>query len=206
MDGIRGYRGWRWIFILEGVITVAIGLFAPLFLIDFPDKARFLKPDEKEHVLNRLNIERGDGETHSLSWKLLRQHLSDWTLWWISLVYLCNVGPIYSLAYFVPTILNVYLIFTLSNSSHSDTLHLSRSFSVHLLISQLSVCYGVAHISQTDSIDVAGLSSSKLVCVSPVLLSSFLVPLHKCDSSELSLLSWVLNAILQLSSHFNKTT
>jgi hypothetical protein len=108
MDGIRGYKGWRWIFILEGVITVAIGLFAPFFLIDFPDKAKFLKPDEKEHVLNRLNIERGDGETHNLSWKLLRHHLSDWTLWWVSLVYLCNVGPIYSLAYFVPTILNVF--------------------------------------------------------------------------------------------------
>lgn len=137
MDGIRGYRGWRWIFILEGVITVAIGLFAPFFLIDFPDKAKFLKPEEKEHVLNRLNIERGDGETHNLSWKLLRQHLSDWTLWWISLVYLCNVGPIYSLAYFVPTILNVYLDLGMSNSSHSDTLHLNRLSLVHLLILRL---------------------------------------------------------------------
>jgi hypothetical protein len=98
------------IFILEGVITVAIGLLAPFFLVDFPDKAKFLKPPEKEHVINRLNIERGDGETHNLTWKAFRSHISDWTLWWISLVYLCNVGPIYSLAYFVPTILNVILL------------------------------------------------------------------------------------------------
>jgi len=108
MDGTRGYRGWRWIFILEGVITVAIGLCAPIFLIDFPDKSKFMKPEEKEHVINRLNIERGDGETHNITKKLLWHHLGDWTMWWISLVYLCNVGPIYSLAYFVPTILAVY--------------------------------------------------------------------------------------------------
>ena len=86
MDGTRGYRGWRWIFILEGVITVAIGIFAPLFLIDFPDKSKFMTPEEKDHVINRLNIERGDGETHNITRKLLWHHLSDWTMWWISLV------------------------------------------------------------------------------------------------------------------------
>lgn len=119
MDGIQGYRGWRWvfssqiqllisqIFILEGVITIVIGLIGLLLLVDFPDKAKFLKITEREHVINRLNIERGDGETHNLSWHLLRHHLKDWTMWWISLVYLCNVGPIYSLSYFVPSILNV---------------------------------------------------------------------------------------------------
>jgi len=82
-------------------------MIAPFFLIDFPDKSKFLKPDEKQHVLNRLNIERGDGDTHNLRWKTMKVHLSDWTLWFISIIYLCNVGPIYSLAFFIPTILNV---------------------------------------------------------------------------------------------------
>ena len=95
------------IFILEGIITVVIAAIAAFFLVDFPDKAKFLKPDEKQHVLNRLNIERGDGETHNLTWKTFRLHMSDWTIWFIALVYLCNVGPIYSLAYFIPSILGV---------------------------------------------------------------------------------------------------
>ena len=87
--------------------------------MDFPDKPSFrsfLKPEEKQHVLNRLNIERGDGGTHNLSWKTLKTHGSDWSLWWISLVYLCNVGPIYSLAFFVPTILAVYSLLSASGS------------------------------------------------------------------------------------------
>lgn len=33
MDGIRGYRGWRWVFILEGLLTIVVGL---IFFIGFP--------------------------------------------------------------------------------------------------------------------------------------------------------------------------
>jgi MFS family permease len=33
MDFLRGYRGWRWIFIIEGVVTVLIGV---VFLFTFP--------------------------------------------------------------------------------------------------------------------------------------------------------------------------
>jgi MFS family permease len=33
MDGLRGYHGWRWIFILEGVLTTVVGI---LFLFTFP--------------------------------------------------------------------------------------------------------------------------------------------------------------------------
>jgi hypothetical protein len=95
------------IFILEGLATIVIGVIAAFFLVDFPDKAKFLTPEEKTHVLNRLNIERADAETHNLNWKNLKHNLSDWSIWWISLIYLCNVGPIYSLAYFIPSILTV---------------------------------------------------------------------------------------------------
>jgi hypothetical protein len=36
MDGVQGKRGWRWIFIIEGCITVFVGLISPLFIPDFP--------------------------------------------------------------------------------------------------------------------------------------------------------------------------
>jgi len=36
MDGIQDKRGWRWIFIIEGSITVGIGLISPIFIPDFP--------------------------------------------------------------------------------------------------------------------------------------------------------------------------
>jgi hypothetical protein len=122
------------IFILEGIITVVIAAIAAFFLVDFPDKAKFLKPDEKQHVLNRLNIERGDGETHNLTWKTFRLHMSDWNIWFIALIYLCNVGPIYSLAYFIPSILGVRSLkyrLTLGTWVQLVAIHYSGCSSVH---------------------------------------------------------------------------
>ena len=36
MDGVAGYRGWRWIFIIEGIITCLLGLGGYFLLVDFP--------------------------------------------------------------------------------------------------------------------------------------------------------------------------
>ncbi len=37
MDGLRGYKGWRWIFIIEGAITVFVSFFIYFLLPDFPE-------------------------------------------------------------------------------------------------------------------------------------------------------------------------
>ncbi|KAL8801757.1 MAG: hypothetical protein Q9182_004229 [Xanthomendoza sp. 2 TL-2023] len=53
MDGVRGKRSWRWIFILEGIATIVIG-FAAFFLIaDFPADAKWLTEEEREWVITR---------------------------------------------------------------------------------------------------------------------------------------------------------
>ena len=42
MDGIGGKKGWAWIFILEGLATVIVGIVSYFFVYDFPDEAKFL--------------------------------------------------------------------------------------------------------------------------------------------------------------------
>merc|ERR1712230_170535 len=39
MDGLADYSGWRWIFIMEGILTCVVGIIGYLFLVDFPDRA-----------------------------------------------------------------------------------------------------------------------------------------------------------------------
>lgn len=41
LDGHRGLANWRWIFIIEGIITIVIGIAAWFFVVDFPDQANF---------------------------------------------------------------------------------------------------------------------------------------------------------------------
>ena len=47
MDGIGGLAGWRWIFILEGIVTVLFGLIATLVLPSDIASAKFLTEEER---------------------------------------------------------------------------------------------------------------------------------------------------------------
>ena len=59
MSGLRGYNAWRWIFIIEGLLTCVVA-FAFFFVIpDFPEDAKFLSSREKDFVKKRLEIDQG---------------------------------------------------------------------------------------------------------------------------------------------------
>lgn len=49
MDGKLGLSAWRWLYIIEGVITVAMGFVVTFFLPDFPQTWKRLTPEQK-HV------------------------------------------------------------------------------------------------------------------------------------------------------------
>ena len=57
MDGVGGYAGWRWIFILEGLLTVVVVVLSFWTLYDFPDSASFLKTEERAWVVHRLRYQ-----------------------------------------------------------------------------------------------------------------------------------------------------
>jgi len=62
LKGKGGLNGWQWIFTLEGVATVVLGIFTWLFVADFPDKARFLAEDERK-VRISISTRRQHSET-----------------------------------------------------------------------------------------------------------------------------------------------
>lgn len=57
MDGKGGLEGWRWIFILEGIATVLVAVFAYFALYDFPETAGFLTEEERAFVVFRLKYQ-----------------------------------------------------------------------------------------------------------------------------------------------------
>lgn len=52
LSGARGMAAWQWLYVIEGSITVAIGLIICVVLPDFPDTWKALSPEMK-HVANR---------------------------------------------------------------------------------------------------------------------------------------------------------
>jgi len=105
MHGLGGLEGWRWIFIMLGIITIVAGLIGWVLIVDFPDKANFLSEEERRHVIRRLDRDRGDGEHDPLTTQKVLTHLSDWKIWALSVAFACSTMPAYSLAYFIPIIL-----------------------------------------------------------------------------------------------------
>lgn len=60
LDGKQNYLGWRWIFIIEGVLTCLCAL-ASFFLIpSFPEDAKWLNPEERVYVKARLQKDQGN--------------------------------------------------------------------------------------------------------------------------------------------------
>src|ERR1700761_6330459 len=64
MDGIGGKRGWAWIFILEGLTTILIGIVSYWMVHDFPDDAKFLSDQDRQRVIRRLKSDRQSSAEH----------------------------------------------------------------------------------------------------------------------------------------------
>ncbi len=60
MDGLLGLHGWQWLFILEGLPAVILGLLAPLLLTDRPEAAAWLPDDERLWLAAMLHTEAQD--------------------------------------------------------------------------------------------------------------------------------------------------
>ncbi|KAF8858919.1 MFS general substrate transporter [Acephala macrosclerotiorum] len=62
LDGARGLSAWRWLFIVEGVITVFVALFSFFILPDFPRTTTWLTEEEKQLAAWRLDEDIGEDD------------------------------------------------------------------------------------------------------------------------------------------------
>ncbi|KAE8386964.1 major facilitator superfamily domain-containing protein [Aspergillus alliaceus] len=89
MDGVGGYEGWRWIFILEGLATVILGVACFFFLIDSPLlSSRWLEPDEIRFLELQKFIKEGgpfkneeQDKNQRSRWKDLVVVMSNWRMY-----------------------------------------------------------------------------------------------------------------------------
>ncbi|KAF4826948.1 putative transporter [Colletotrichum tropicale] len=103
MDDVGGKPGWAWIFILEGIITLAVAIAAFFIMNDYPATAKFLTTAEKEEVTRRLEQDRSalaDEFDMVYFWDALK----DWKIWVHMLITIGIYTPLYSYSLFLPTI------------------------------------------------------------------------------------------------------
>lgn len=110
MNGIAGLAGWKWIFILEGLVPVAVSFLLYFLLPDRPETAKFLTKEEREFVINRIALQTGSGQgrvtsADKISWQLIKDGFKDWKVWMaIVPFWACSIGT-YGFTATVPTVL-----------------------------------------------------------------------------------------------------
>ena len=94
MDGLGKLRGWSWIFIMEGLLTLLTGIWGYWLLVGFPDvtkpSSRFLSQRELSWVLSRVNDERGDVDLHQLDLRTALLAARDFKIWAFGLIFFNN--------------------------------------------------------------------------------------------------------------------
>jgi len=102
MTGVGGLAGWQWLFLLEGLPAVLLGIVVLLYLPDGPADARWLTPAERTFLVERVrtDAERGEG-----SHRTVRAAFASGRIWLFSLSYFGIVSALYGISFWLPTIL-----------------------------------------------------------------------------------------------------
>lgn len=76
LDGAHGMRGWKWLFIIEGLVAVVVGIAGFFLLPDFPHNTRFIRGEMREVAMERLERQGRSGLVTGLNWTTLRNLLA----------------------------------------------------------------------------------------------------------------------------------
>jgi MFS transporter, ACS family, tartrate transporter len=103
LHGFAGLSGWQWLFILEGLPAVILGVLVWRYLPDRPENAVWLEVDERDALSMRLEQERRLS-TH-IRQRSLGEAISNSKVWILSLIYFAIVFGLYGVTFWLPQII-----------------------------------------------------------------------------------------------------
>ena len=126
LDGQAGLSGWRWMYLIQGLVTCLIGIATYWWIVDFPDKAQesfyFLSDSEARLATQRIQADRGDIALDSFSWHHVLVNFLDPKMYGFSCLYFLLNLVSTSLSYFLPIILQSGMGFSTNKSILLSTL------------------------------------------------------------------------------------
>ena len=174
MHGLAGLNGWQWLFILEALPAVVLGVVVLFYMTDKPEQARWLADEERAWLVAEMNTERAGkaaGAHHSV-WR----GLMDPRILTLALIYFGTSAGLYTLGIWAPQIIKSFGLGNLEVgflnavpptvavlamylwSRHSDRMN-ERTW--HVVIPCLLAAVGLA---------LAGLSTSVVAVVAALIL------------------------------------
>ncbi len=101
MNGMNGWAGWQWLFLIEGIPAVLLGFVVLAYLDNGPKDAKWLTAEEKALVTSKLEAENNSklsgGGHHNFM-----DSLKDYKVWLLALIYFSDVVGFYGVTFFLP--------------------------------------------------------------------------------------------------------
>jgi len=140
LNGLFGLAGWQWLFLVEGVPAILLGVIVLGYLTDRPEAAHWLSPAEKDWLVSRLAAERShrDGNLPVGIFAALTNP----TIWHLGIIFLFAAIGFYGYSFWAPLVVK-----SLTGSSDLGVGVILGAVSVVTIIAMM---LNSAHSDQTD--------------------------------------------------------
>jgi D-galactonate transporter len=182
---VQGFRGWQWLFMLEAIPSLLLGVAILFYLDDSIAAAKWLTPEEKK--LLQENI--AEDDSGKVAHHSVGSFLSDRRVWLLAAIYFCVVMGQYGITFWLPTIVR--------NSGVNNV----------VLVGLLSA---IPYLCALVALPFIGISSDRtkarrLHCALPMVVAAtalFTLPLTSGVGTALALLSFAAVGSIASSSQF----
>ncbi|QYD67710.1 MFS transporter [Paraburkholderia edwinii] len=99
-DGLNGWHGWQWLFLLEGLPSIVVGIVVFIVLDDRIGKAQWLTAEERQLLERNIAAEDATKEDPSIGTVLASPRV-----WLMSAIYFSFVMGLYGVSFWLPTII-----------------------------------------------------------------------------------------------------
>ncbi|KMO44591.1 membrane protein [Methylobacterium tarhaniae] len=112
MEGILGLHGWQWMFLIEAAPAVILGVVVLFYMTDRPEKAQWLREDQRAWLVAEMNAERSARQTAARHGILAG--LADLRVLALALVYFGTSAGLYTLGIWAPQIIKGFGLSTMA--------------------------------------------------------------------------------------------
>jgi sugar phosphate permease len=103
MHGTAGLSGWQWLFIIEGVPAIVLGVIVLFYMTESPERAKWLSAEERNWLLEQLRGESRLREQNGI--RDLSHAVRSGKVWLLSLIYFSLVMGMYGVGLWLPQII-----------------------------------------------------------------------------------------------------